>query len=247
LPFIELQTVDSTNNYALEQVHAGLAVHGMAIFAHDQSAGKGQRGRKWASRPGENIALSLVLQPSLPAGQQFQLSATVALALQRFFQDFTGGNPSIKWPNDLYWEDRKAGGILIENIIRSPGHWAWAIVGIGVNINQEAFSPDLPNPVSLLQITGRKHDPAGLARQICQYVDQAYRQLLDGKFTLVYDEYVSRLYRLHQYQKFARGNRVFEAEVRGVTPAGKLVLYHGIEEEIEFGDIEWRIDQHPKS
>ena len=120
LPFIELQSVDSTNNYARQQIHAGLAQHGLAIFTHEQVAGKGQRGKVWATEKGTNIILSLVIKPQpLQLTQQFQLSACAAVAVHEFFMKYAGDETKIKWPNDLYWQDRKAGGILVESIVGS--------------------------------------------------------------------------------------------------------------------------------
>ncbi len=118
LPFIELLSVDSTNNYALTQLHAGLTQHGAAFFAHEQLAGKGQRGKMWTAPGGSSIIISVVINPKpLQITQQFQLSACIALSVCEFFRLYTGEAATIKWPNDLYWYDRKAGGILIENII----------------------------------------------------------------------------------------------------------------------------------
>jgi BirA family transcriptional regulator, biotin operon repressor / biotin---[acetyl-CoA-carboxylase] ligase len=118
LPFIELRSVESTNNYALTQLHAGLTRHGAAFFAYDQTAGKGQRGKTWQAAKGSGIIISVVINPHpLQLSQQFHLSACIALSVCEFFDQYAGGSTKIKWPNDLYWNDRKAGGILIENII----------------------------------------------------------------------------------------------------------------------------------
>ncbi|HXL72345.1 MAG TPA: biotin--[acetyl-CoA-carboxylase] ligase, partial [bacterium] len=138
--FIELGSVDSTNNYAMARAAAGLADHGTLYFAHEQWAGKGSRGRTWTSKPGENIILSAVLEPvALVSSQAFALSACVALACHDLFSQYAGAEATrIKWPNDLYWGDRKAGGILIENNFRGD-RWAFAIAGIGININQTEF------------------------------------------------------------------------------------------------------------
>ena len=137
MPFIEVQTVDSTNNYAFSRIHAALAQHGMILFAHEQTAGKGQRGKKWLSAPGLDIAMSILLKPApLAVTEQFRLSACVAVSVHELFKKYAGENVTIKWPNDLYWKDRKAGGILIESVVRSPrsgaviasGAWQWAVV-----------------------------------------------------------------------------------------------------------------------
>lgn len=120
MPFIELLSIDSTNNYALTQIHAGLTRHGTAFFAHEQVAGKGQRGKTWTAPKDSSLIVSIVIDPQpLQVTQQFQFNACVAVSVCEFFGYYAGNDTSIKWPNDLYWYDRKAGGILIENIIGS--------------------------------------------------------------------------------------------------------------------------------
>jgi BirA family transcriptional regulator, biotin operon repressor / biotin---[acetyl-CoA-carboxylase] ligase len=176
--FIELESVDSTNNYAMARAHAGLAIQGDLFFAHEQWAGKGQRGKSWVSNRGENIILSLVLEPVfLPITQQFSLSMAVALAAHDLFAKYAGSqDTTIKWPNDIYWRDRKAGGILIENSF-SGDRWVFAIVGIGININQVQFPETAKNPVSLKQITGKSFDAVGLARELGGCLGDRYAQL----------------------------------------------------------------------
>ena len=244
LPFIDLQSVDSTNIYALNQVHAGLAHHGSAFFAHEQVAGKGQRGKKWESEKGANIILSVVIKPDSSAiSSQFQLSACAAVAIHEFFSFYTGDDTKIKWPNDLYWQDRKAGGMLIENVVVSResggGIWKWAIVGIGININQTSFSPALQNPVSLKQITGKNFDPVELARELCSKLDACYRQLTNNGFEKIYEAYLLHLYKKNETVKLKKDNRVFEAIIKNVTPTGQLIVQHAIEEQVDFGEVEW--------
>ena len=243
-PFIELQSVDSTNIYALNKTHAGLAQHGMAFFAHEQEAGKGQRGKTWISEKGANIILSIVIQPdTLPVSGQFQLSACTALAMHDFFSQYAGDATKIKWPNDLYWQDRKAGGVLIESVVVSSasgvGKWEWSIVGMGININQTSFPMELNNPVSLKQITGKIFDPMALARELCTKLDSYYQKLINEGFENIYAGYLSHLYKKNKVVKLRKENRVFEALIKTVTPTGQLIIQHAIEECIEFGDVEW--------
>ena len=252
-PFIELLSVDSTNNYALTAVRAGLAQHGAAFFAHEQLAGKGQRGKSWTTSPDSSLILSVVVDPRpLAIGQQFQLSACIGLAGVALLREYAGDEVTIKWPNDLYWRDRKAGGILIENIIGAKtaqagstnsdsayGEWQWAIVGIGINLNQEYFPSDLKNAVSLKQITSKNFDPASLARELCQWVDIYFNQLVSKGFAGIYDEYLSKLYKRGQIVKMKKGSRVFDALIKSVLPNGRLVIEHGIEESLDLGEVEW--------
>lgn len=252
-PFIELQTVDSTNNYALTRIHAGLAQHGLAVFAHEQTSGKGQRGKKWTSQTGLNIALSIVLNPApLVLLQQFQLSAAVAVALNEFFRKYAGDDAKIKWPNDVYWKDRKTGGVLIENVVSSSqsavssgqstvGNWQWAVVGIGINVNQVDFPPGLINPVSLRQITGKNFNPTDLAKEIHHQVINYFEKLAAGKFEDIYTKYLTHLYKKNETVKLKKDNRIFEARIKTVSPSGRLIVQHSIEEEFDFGQIEWAV------
>lgn len=270
-PFIELQSVDSTNNYALKQIHAGLAHHGTAYFAREQMAGKGQRGKTWLSARDSSLILSVVIDPgSLLVNQQFQLSACVAVAVCEFFSKYAGESTRIKWPNDLYWQDRKAGGVLIENIIgaRNPivkgseqnsnrvrsqpdqiqnlvtpvsSQWLWSVVGIGININQQVFPPELINAVSLKQLTGKDFSPVEMAKELCILLDTKYKDLIRSEFDSIYSSYLSFLYKKEELVKLKKGSRVFEATVKSVSPEGKLIVQHAIEEEFDFGEIEWVI------
>ena len=241
-PFIELQSVDSTNNYARKQIHAGLAQNGMAIFTHEQTEGKGQRGKIWASEKDVNIALSIIINPHpLLLSQQFQLNACVALATYNFFNLFAGDDTKIKWPNDLYWQDRKAGGILIENIVAGNGNWQWSIIGIGININQTAFLPYLPNPVSLKQITGKNFDLTPLAKNLVGCFYKYWEQLITSGFVSLYEQYNQILYKKDKTVKLRKKNKTFEAKILKVSNMGKLVVQHVIEEEFDYGEIEWVI------
>lgn len=160
-PLIELFEIDSTNMYAMEQIHAQKASSGSVYRTDFQSKGKGQHGRIWESQKGENLLCTYILElNTLKQGynwgpnDQIGLSAAVALGVQAFFMAHAGDQTKIKKPNDIYWRDRKAGGILIENIVRGSA-WTWTVIGIGLNINQTRFSHEAGKPVSLKQITGK--------------------------------------------------------------------------------------------
>lgn len=229
---------------------AGLSAHGTLYFAHDQWAGKGQRGRTWSSKPGENIILSAVLEPvALAPSQTFALSATVALACYDFLSHYAGAEATrIKWPNDLYWGDRKAGGILMENNFRGD-RWAYAIAGIGININQTEFPETARNPVSLRQITGRSFDPVKLARELGACLDRRYNALLagiagtpaDSGITGIVAQYNTRLYRLGQEVRLRKGNVAFDTVITGVSLQGRLLTKDVLEREFSFGEVEWII------
>jgi BirA family biotin operon repressor/biotin-[acetyl-CoA-carboxylase] ligase len=190
--------------------------------------------------------------------QQFQLSMCVAVSACRFLGKYAGCPITIKWPNDLYRQDRKAGGILIENIlgtkrqdtgqdeVKTPraetgSGWQWAVVGIGININQDSFPAGLPNPVSLRQITGKPHDPCVLAKELHQSILQGFRSLVISGPQPFYSQYNELLYRKGEVARFRKDNRVFEATVQGVSMEGRLRVRHALDEEWGFGEVEWLV------
>lgn len=244
-PFIELQSVDSTNNYALSQIHANMARPGTCYFAYEQIAGKGQRGKSWATEKGANIVLSLVLNPNfLQPFQQFQLSACIAVATHQFLNKYVNEKLKIKWPNDLYWRNKKLGGILIENIIKSMNDnlaWEWAVVGIGININQTNFSNELRNPVSLKLINPKEFNPVKLAKELCRSIDHFYKKLINKESSTILDMYNQFLYKKDTIVTLKKDSRKFDGLIKAVDNTGQLIIEHGIEEKFKFGEIEWII------
>lgn len=238
-PFTELSTINSTNIYAMEQLQANLAAHGSAYFAMEQTDGRGQRGRQWQSTAGENILLSVVLDSSfLVISQQFHLSVVVALACYDFLQPYIPEDLFIKWPNDLYWRDRKTGGILIETSL-SGNKWPWSVAGIGININQTVF-PDLElKAVSLKQITGKEQDPVMLAKELCACMEKRYQQLKKKGFTPLLNAYREKLYKKGFMVKLKKDNVVAAYKIKSVTRNGELVAEAGIDHVFAHGTVEW--------
>ena len=187
-PLIELSEIDSTNMYAMEQIHAQKALSGSVYQTDFQTNGKGQHGRIWESHRGENLLCTYILElNALKQGknwvpsEQLGLSAAVALGAQAFFMEFAGEETKIKKPNDIYWRDRKAGGILIENIVRGTD-WNWTVIGIGLNINQTHFSNEAGKPVSLKQITGKDWDVKALQKKLAESLSASLNLwLTDGE------------------------------------------------------------------
>jgi BirA family transcriptional regulator, biotin operon repressor / biotin---[acetyl-CoA-carboxylase] ligase len=251
--FIELQQVDSTNNYALALLNGkvepqlplrqGMPAHGTAIFAYEQTAGKGQYGKNWHSEKGENIMMSILLSTlTLKPADQFHLSICAAVSLFEFFSNYAGPGISIKWPNDLYTGIKKAGGILIENQLKLKNglaEWPWSVVGFGVNINQVLFPESLPGAISLKQVTGTDYDVIFLAKDLQRVFLHYADKLFAGEFEEVYKVYLAHLYKKNETVKLKKGNRVFEARIKTVLPSGKLVVQTGMDEEFSAGEIEW--------
>ena len=235
--FTILDTVDSTNNYAMARIDDGFAKHGMTWFANEQTAGKGQRGKNWTSEKGENIVMSLVLSPGqLKITSQFHLTAIVALTCFEFLSGYIDGEAKIKWPNDLFWRDRKAGGILIENKLQGKT-WKWAVVGIGINVNQTVFDKSLLSAVSLKQITGRTFSPVDLAKELqvllMKKLDEA------SSLEAILQQYNQHLYKINELVALRKNGVKFDTVIKEVSAQGKLITVDAIEREFDFGEVEW--------
>lgn len=243
IPFIHLSAINSTNIYAMEQLQAKLAEHGAAFFADLQTSGKGQMGKKWESETGKNLLLSVILNTScLNMGDQFALSAAVALATHDFLSLYIHEELTIKWPNDLYWRDRKAGGILIENQIKG-GVWTHAVAGIGININQTLFSETIAKAVSLQQITGQQYNTIELAKELCHNLEKRFNQLvLVGGPDKIISDYNRLLYKKGEMVKLKTGNSSANYTIQQVDRQGKLWVMGGIHMQFTFGEVEWIIE-----
>ena len=188
-PLIELSTIDSTNIYAMAQIKAGLAKSGSCYTADFQTNGKGQHGRVWESNKGQNLLCSYILElntldalKNWTPADQIGFSAAIALGARAFFAAFAGSETKIKKPNDIYFSDRKAGGILIENLVRGQ-EWTWTVIGIGMNINQTEFSPEAlnsvsSNPISLQEITNQSWDIKKMQQHLSEALNNAIHDWL---------------------------------------------------------------------
>ncbi len=236
---IILERVDSTNNYAMAMVQKKAVNSGDAVFAMEQTSGKGRRGKSWKSKKGENIILTIVVQMQwLPVQQQFQLSMAVALACHNFFSKYIKENIKIKWPNDIFINDRKAGGILIENVIQG-NLWQWAVIGIGLNINQISFEKEKLNAVSLQQLTDKNYDVLQLANELHKIVLKRLEVLQSGQINNMLKEYNENLFARNQVVKLKKENIVFETKITGISESGELLTKDAIERSFGFDEVEW--------
>lgn len=226
----------------MQQLKSGNAGHGAAFFAFFQLQGKGRREKNWQSPPGQNIILSVIIDTTaFSASPPFLLSMAIAIGVQQFLFSLTREKFEIKWPNDIYFNDRKAAGILIENVYR--GHsWQWAIAGIGINTNQENFDPDLPNPISLKQITGKEYHPEKLARELCVYLDEAYKKLINDAAAIIND-YNKVLYKKNVSARFHKNGLVIDCIVESVDKFGQLKISHPVLEHLLIDEVKWLIEK----
>ena len=226
IKIIRIGETDSTNRYlhGYDGEEGGLMT---VVVAEYQSAGHGQGGSKWESEPGKNLLFSVMTRPErLDVRRQFVMLEAGALAVRDALARYAGGM-TVKWPNDVYRDDRKICGMLLENDL-CGAYIGRHISGIGVNINQETFRSNAPNPVSLKQITGREHDRSAILEGILQRVRDFYEQLrldADGSFQAALAErYAAALYRREGFHPYRDADGDFRARLVGVEPDGRFVL-----------------------
>lgn len=221
---IYLSETESTNLYA-RSVNSSAMV--TLISTDHQTAGRGQRGNSWESEAGKNLLFSLVIKPeSIPASQQFALCELISAALCDVLSRYTT-DIRIKWPNDIYYRDRKLCGILIEHDLEGS-HLSRTIIGVGLNVNQEEFISDAPNPISLRQILGHEVERETLLKEIVEHFVELYSQYtlhptILSRATL-HERYNALLYRQGIEATYRDAQGLFTATLRTVELNGRLIL-----------------------
>uniref|UniRef100_A0AB33JAV3 Biotin--[acetyl-CoA-carboxylase] ligase n=1 Tax=Prevotella sp. GTC17260 TaxID=3236796 RepID=A0AB33JAV3_9BACT len=219
---IRLNEVDSTNDYLRR--HGSVTDEDMTVVVADhQTSGRGQGTNTWESEDGKNLLLSILVRPwHTPTAFQFLLSMTGALALKDTLDAYTEGI-TLKWPNDVYWNDRKISGTLIETSL-SRGHLKGCIFGIGLNINQLQFVSDAPNPVSLAGILGHEVDREEVLQQLLDNFERRYELLERGGAADISANYYMSLYRHEGFHPYEDADGRFEACIVEVGDNGTIVL-----------------------
>lgn len=213
----------STNSYLRNYMLQHTLEEGSIVVAHVQTAGRGQAGNCWEAEPGKNLTFSVVLYPEvIPANMQFLISQITALSLKELLDQYTT-NITVKWPNDVYWNEHKICGMLIENDLMGR-EISCSIIGIGLNINQILFQSDAPNPISLGQITRETYNLETLLNQFRSIFFRRYLNLLKGEFESIRSAYRQVLYRGEGYHYYQDETNTFEAEIAGIESTGHLLL-----------------------
>lgn len=221
------ETIDSTNSEAIRRF---IQCDDFTVFAAKfQTGGRGQKGSKWESAPGENLTFSIILKPkNIKAQDQFIIAQVVTVGLKRYLKA-RGVESTIKWPNDIYVGEKKVCGILIENFV-SGDTLSGSIVGIGLNVNQTLFKSDAPNPVSMSMITSEVFDIKKELEFLSNVIKELYESA-DSSPSLSFlkkleMEYLGSLYRregFHLYQEMPEGE-VFKARISGIDSSACLIL-----------------------
>lgn len=214
---------DSTMLYLRSHDFEGRDADFGLVTADFQTAGRGQRGHSWESAPGENLIFSFICHPNfLEASRQFLLSEALSLAVAEALDRVVPGI-TVKWPNDIYYEDKKICGMLLEHDL-SGSHIDTTITGVGVNINQSEFTSDAPNPISLRQILGQSVEREEILENILSAFERYYNHIAEGNSGYVENHYSERLYRRLGKHGYRDEKGDFEAEIVEVLPDGHLVL-----------------------
>jgi BirA family biotin operon repressor/biotin-[acetyl-CoA-carboxylase] ligase len=222
---LTLKEVDSTNNFLKNLLSNSKPLpEGTVIMAEHQYAGRGQQQNKWLSEPGKNLTFSILLKPTfINAVNQFDLTRAVSLGVCDTLRTVLGDGLKIKWPNDIYYNDRKLGGMLIENMVQGERINS-SIIGIGLNVNQDNFPEELVNATSVTQILHKDYDLRLLLSEICSHIEAYHLHLKAGKIDFIRSSYLSRLYWLNEPRRFKAGDEIFEGVIEGVADNGLLQI-----------------------
>jgi BirA family transcriptional regulator, biotin operon repressor / biotin---[acetyl-CoA-carboxylase] ligase len=238
-----LPTCHSTNDIASQMIQSEDNVfEGTVIITDNQTAGRGQRGNTWEANGGQNLTFSLILKPNfLKASDQFQLNVAISMGVFDFLNDFIDGGLSVKWSNDIYFENKKMGGILIENTLQGY-NIGYSIIGIGLNINQIEFQNT--KATSLRNITGnpQQYDLSEILKNLLENIEKNYFKIKNNDYELLKIRYLNNLYRFQEWHYFRKNGQQFLGQIIGIDETGKL----GIETEgmvlyFDFKEVEFVI------
>jgi len=219
---INIKETTSTNNYAREVLKSEKGLEDCVISAYSQTEGKGQIGNSWESEAGMNITISIILHPKLKANKQFFLSKIISIGIYDYLKS-KNIEAKIKWPNDIYYKKNKIGGILIENSLIQD-NIASTICGIGLNINQDVFLSDAPNPISMKQITGLTYNIDEELILLLQFIKIRYSMLNPILINNLTINYLNNLYRLNEEHTFTSKNGALIGKITNVAEDGALII-----------------------
>lgn len=220
---VHVPVCPSTNDLATRLLQQSASTEGTVVVTDHQTAGRGQRGNTWMAEPHQNLTFSVILKPSfLPVKDQFLLTVITALAVYDYLiNKDCGDSVRVKWPNDLMVADKKIGGILIENQLQGS-YLSSSVLGIGLNINQNAFS--LPMATSLRQLTNTTFNLPVELSLLLSSLEAHYLLLRQGRQEELLQKYLQVLYRINEVHTYNIENRLMEATILGVDELGKLKL-----------------------
>ncbi|MEZ5007032.1 MAG: biotin--[acetyl-CoA-carboxylase] ligase [Chitinophagales bacterium] len=230
----------STNIFARNLLAKTKPIDGSVIITDEQTQGKGQGQNQWLTESHQNLTFSIIYDTSfLKAKNQFYLSAAIALGIRNaLYHQIEDTSLCIKWPNDIMINDKKLGGILIENSVLG-NYLKYSIIGIGINVNQEVFD-NLPFATSLYNQGFQNISREKLLEEICSQIESQFFKLKSGKYLEILKSYNEHLFKKHQSFKFKKDEEVMEGIVQGVNDFGQLLVQLNDEvKTFNFGEIKW--------
>ena len=238
---IRLDSVDSTNNYTATLTN-GNVPEGTVVITREQTAGRGQRANSWVSESGKNLTVTYVLRPKfLRISDQFILNKAIALAVNKAIQHFVPHKDvQIKWPNDIFLQNKKVAGILLETSMQG-GHIVSCLAGIGINVNQQHFQANSGNPISLIEVLGHEINLDDLLDVLSENLEVIYLQLKSGKFENIASTYNNILWKKDEMHTFYQEGIPFNAKIKCVDEQGCLHIINEQNQELTFlhGAVQW--------
>ena len=223
---IKLKEVDSTNNFLKDLVSKSEPLaEGTVIMADNQFAGRGQQESVWQTQAGKNISTSIYLKPSfLPLDKQFYLNMAISLAVNEALSCFITAGLTVKWPNDVYYNGKKLGGILIENTLTGSSIKS-AVIGIGLNVNQQEFAENISQrATSVIQILQRETLLMDIMEKIFIFMEKYYLILRAGKYSILQNDYLAKLYKFNIPALYKYNGAIFEGTITGIEENGRLMV-----------------------
>jgi BirA family biotin operon repressor/biotin-[acetyl-CoA-carboxylase] ligase len=221
-----IDEIDSTNQWMQNRIKSGVSISDLVLCADYQTSGKGMGENHWHSEKGKNLLFSLGMDAGfIAASAQFLITQIIALAVVDELSALTREKDfRIKWPNDIFYQRKKLGGVLISNTIRN-GQLDESVIGVGLNINQANFPEWIPRPVSLRQIVDREFDLQkilkGILRRFRYRVNQA--QSMEG-LGIINNEYHQKLFRIGEWHRYKIKEEIAELRIKGIGEYGMLVM-----------------------
>lgn len=238
-----IEQTDSTNSTVTEYLSE--LNWGVILAARSQLKGRGQKGNSWESEPYKNLSFSAMWTPGdIAPREQFCISEATALAVVELLK-CNGIEAKVKWPNDIYVGDKKICGILIEHSVMGT-EISRSIAGVGINVNQQVFLSDAPNPVSMTQLTGEEYSLESLLQQFNEIFERYLeviatpegRELLHKRFKDGLWRGDGKPYRF----KDRESGEIYEGIITDVAPSGMLKIRNiekGSEKEYAFKEVEF--------
>ena len=226
LKIFHFDEINSTNVYLYDKMAENEDVSDMVVVASHQTAGRGMDKNRWESEAGKNLLFSIALNVNfLEAENQFKISQAVSVAIVDTLSQFIDNQRLyIKWPNDIYFGDKKLAGMLIQNTVEGR-MMGVSIIGIGLNVNQLGFSKDIPNPISLKMITGKDFDLDNLLNLLIINIKKSVESLKSEKNQEeINEKYISKSYRFGLWADYFYKNEIKSLKINGFDKYGRLLL-----------------------